>query len=156
MYGKAPGLESLPPGCPPKYPEAGLSNITTQPTAPQASCGRSAWRRWGTLLEVRNLCRKNPRPGWYFFLPRMPQGAAAVCTGGQRQVVRITHNAPNHPGTDLGPFADPSQQYRAVPSGAFGSKRPGGCHWPQRKKSHPGPIHETKKGWPQLGAHGCL
>ena len=45
-----------------------------------------------------------------------------------------------------------SQQYRAAPGGAFGSKRPGGCHWPQRKKSHPGPIHETKKGWPQLSA----
>ena len=84
MYGKAPGLDSPPPGCPPKYPEAGLSNITTRPTVPQASCGRSAWRRWDPLLEVPNLCRKNPRPGWYFsflecrrWLPQFVPGAKA-------------------------------------------------------------------------------
>ena len=72
-------------GAPKQYAEAGLSNITFRPTVPQASCGRLAWRRWDPLLEVPNLCRKNPRPGWYFFLPRMAQEPAAVCTGGQGQ-----------------------------------------------------------------------
>ena len=46
---------------------------------------------------------------------------------GPRQVVGITHNAPNHPAPDLGPFAYRSQQYRAAPSGAFGPKRPRSC-----------------------------
>ena len=79
-----------------------------------------------------------------------------------RQVVRITHNAPNHPAADLGPFRDPAKlpDNRAPPQAVrLAPHAPGVAIRP--KGRNPTPVRCTKRKWSgrnsaRVGIHDLL